>query len=153
MFDLLVAREITRMPIIPTAKYDDETEMIEVSSSEDEEIEVEEPEDSPSPPPARGSRMEQTSGETEAGDDDIEVDDDVEDMGGQPSEAKKRRTEVRSIRDQFEKMVAEASNVSYCLACGGEHNLEECPVHENEQMINHANEIDDGNAIEIPVIL
>ena len=42
------------------------------------------------------TRMEQTSGETDTGVDDIEVDDDAEDMGGQPSEAKKRRTEVRS---------------------------------------------------------
>ena len=97
--------------------------MIEISSSEDEEeeAEVEEPEDDPSSPTARGTRMEQTSGETGAGDDDIEVDDDVEDMGGQPSEAKKRRTEVRSLRDQVEKVVADASNVRYCLVCGGNH--------------------------------
>ena len=93
IFDLLIQKEITRMPTIPTANYDDNPEMIEISSSEDEEeeAEVEEPEDDPSSPTARGTRMEQTSGETGAGDDDIEVDDDVEDMGGQPSEAKKRR--------------------------------------------------------------
>ena len=58
MFDLLLKNEITRMPVIPTANYDDNPEMIEISSSEDEEDEVEEPEDDPSSPPARGSRME-----------------------------------------------------------------------------------------------
>ena len=136
VLDLLLNDEVTRMPIIPTANYDDNPEMIEVSSSEDEEVEAEEPEEDPSSPPARCPRMEQTSGETEAGEDDIEVDDDEEDMGGQPSEAKKRRTEVRSIRDQFEKMVAEASNVSYCLACGGDHNIDACPAQDNEPMID-----------------
>ena len=85
VLDLLLNDEVTRMPIIPTANYDDNPEMIEVSSSEDEEVEAEEPEEDPSSPPARGPRMEQTSGETEAGEDDIEVDDDEEDMGGQPS--------------------------------------------------------------------
>ena len=139
VFDLLLQNEITRMPVIPAANYDDNPEVIEVSSSEDEEDEVDEPEEDPASPPARGSRMEQTSGETDAGGDDIEVDDDEEDMGGRPSEAKKRRTEVRSfrsIRDQFEKMVAEASNVPYCLVCGGDHNLDECPVQDNEPMID-----------------
>ena len=58
VFDLLLKNEITRMPVIPTANYDDNPEMIEISSSEDEEDEVEEPEDDPSSPPARGSRME-----------------------------------------------------------------------------------------------
>ena len=125
------------MPIIPTANYDDNPEMIEISSSEDEEeVEAEEPEDDPSSPTARGTRMEQTSGETDAGVDDIEVDDDVEDMGGQPSEAKKRRTEVRSLRDQFEKVVADASSVRYCLVCGGDHNLDECRAQDNEMVID-----------------
>jgi len=137
VFDLLLQSEITRMPVIPTANYDDNPEMIQISSSEgEEEDEVEEPEEDPSSPPARGSRMEQASGETDAGGDDIEVDDDEEDMGGRPSEAKKRRTEVRSIRDQFEKMVAEASNVRYCLVCGGDHNLDECPAQDSEPMID-----------------
>ena len=137
IFDLLMQKEITRMPIIPTANYDDNPEMIEISSSEDEEeAEVEEPEDDPSSPTARGTRMEQTSGETDAGVDDIEVDDDVEDMGGQPSEAKKRRTEVRSLRDQFEKVVADASNARYCLVCGGDHNLDECQAQDNEMVID-----------------
>jgi len=134
VYDLLLQNEITRMPVIPTANYDDNPEMIEISSSDDEEVEVEEPEDDPTSPPARGSRMEQTSGETDAGGDDIEVDDDEEDMGGRRSEAKKRRTEVRSIRDQFEKMVAEASHVRYCLICGGEHNIDECHLQDNETM-------------------
>ena len=70
------------MPNIPTANYDDNPEMIEISSSEDEEeVEVEEPEDEPPSPTARGTRTEQTSGETDTGVDDIEVDDDAEDMG------------------------------------------------------------------------
>ena len=138
IFDLLIQKEITRMPTIPTANYDDNPEMIEISSSEDEEgeAEVEDPEDDPSSPTARGTRMEQTSGETGAGDDEIEVDDDVEDMGGQPSEAKKRRTEVRSLRDQFEKVVADASNARYCLVCGGNHNLDECQAQDNETVID-----------------
>ena len=127
------------MPTIPTANYDDNPELIEVSSSEDEEEEPEviEPEEDPSSPTARGTRMEQTSGETGAGEgDDIEVDDDAEDMGGQPSEAKKRRTEVRILRDQFEKVVADASNVRYCLVCGGNHNIDECQAQDNEAVID-----------------
>ena len=134
IYDLLLRNEITRMPIIPTANYDDHPEMIEVSSSDDDGDEVEEPDDEPTSPPARGSRMEQTSGETEAGDDDIEIDEDEEDMGGRPSGAKKRRTEVRSIRDQFEKVIAEASQVQYCLNCGGTHDIEDCPLQDNEPM-------------------
>ena len=138
IFDLIMQKVITRMPNIPTANYDDNPETIEISSSEDEEeVEAEEPEDGPSSPTARGTRMEQTSGETDAGVDDIEVDDDdVEDMGGQPSEAKKCRTEVRGLRDQFEKIVADASNARYCPVCGGDHNLDECKAHDNETVID-----------------
>ena len=97
------------MPVIPTANYDDQPEMIEVSSSDDDVDKVEEPDEDPTSPPARGSRMEQTSGETDAGGDDIEIDEDEEDMGGQPSEAKKAPDGGANIRDQFEKMIAEAS--------------------------------------------
>ena len=71
VFDLLLRNEITRMPVVPTANYDDHPEMIEVSSSDDDGDEVEEPDDDPTSPPARGSRMDQTSGETDAGGDDI----------------------------------------------------------------------------------
>ena len=48
------------MPTIPTATYDDNPELIEISSSEDEEEEPEviEPEEDPSSPTARGTRME-----------------------------------------------------------------------------------------------
>ena len=69
IFDLLMQKEITRMPTIPTANYDDNPELIEISSSEDEEEEPEviEPEEDPSSPTARGTRMEQTSGEIGAG--------------------------------------------------------------------------------------
>ena len=134
VFDLLLRNEITRMPVVPTANHDDHPEMIEVSSSDDDGDEVEEPDDDPTSPPARGSRMDQTSGETDAGGDDIEIDEDEEDMGGQPSEAKKRRTEVRNIRDQFEKMIAEASIVHYCFMCGGTHDIEECPMQDDEHM-------------------
>ena len=134
---LLIAKEVTRMHSIPTAKNDDEDEEIEISSDEDEPMEVDEPDDVPTSPTARRSREEQASGETEADGDNIEVDDDgAEDMGGQPSEAKKRRTEVRHLRDQFEKMMADASNVSFCLACGGEHNYDECLGQDNEQMLD-----------------
>ena len=134
IFDLLIRHEITRMPVVPTANYDDHPETIEISSSDDEEVEVEEPDDDPTSPPVRSSRMEQTSGETEAGDDDIEIDVDAEDMGGEPSEAKKRRIGVRSIRDQFDRMVAEASQVNYCFICGGAHDIEQCHLQDNEQM-------------------
>ena len=105
-----------------------------MSLSDDDGDEVEEPDDDPTSPPARGSRMQQTSGETDAGGDDIDIDEDEEDMGGQPSEAKKRRTEVRNIRDQFEKMIAEASHVHYCFICGGTHDIEECPMQDDEHM-------------------
>ena len=90
------------MPVLPAANYDDHPEMVEVSSSDEEMDEVDEPEEETTSPTARGPRAEQTSGETDAGGDDIEVEEDEEDVGGQPSEAKKRRTEVRNIRDQFE---------------------------------------------------
>ena len=138
IFDMIMQKEITRMPNIPAANYDDNPEMIEISSSEDEEeVEAEEPEDETLSPTARGTRTEQTSGETDAGVDDVEVDDeDMEDVGGQPSEAKKRRTEVRGLRDQFEKVVADASNARYCLVCGGDHNLSECRAHDNETVVD-----------------
>jgi hypothetical protein len=134
IFDLLLQHKITRMPVVPTANYDDHPETIEISSSDDDGDKVEEPNNDPTTPPARGSRTEQTSGETEAGGDDIEIDEDEEDMGGQPSEAKKRRTEVRNIRDQFEKMIADASQIQYCFICGGTHDTEGCLLHDNEQM-------------------
>ena len=67
--------------------------MIEISSSDDDEDEVEGPDDDPSSPPARGSRMEQTSGETEAGDDDVEIEEDEEDMGANP--LRRRNVEPR----------------------------------------------------------
>ena len=100
------------MPTIPTANYDDQPGTVEISSDEEEE---EGQDDDPSAPPVRGSRKDQTSGETEAGEDDSEVDEE-EDEGGQPSEAKKRRTEVRSIRELFDKMIREASQVTFLLS-------------------------------------
>ena len=82
IFDLLLQKEITRMPVPPTANYDDHPEMVEVSSSDEDVDEVDEPEEDPTSPTARGPRMEQTSGETDAGGDDIEIDEDEEDTGG-----------------------------------------------------------------------
>ena len=108
--------------------------MVEVSSSDEEMDEVDEPEEETTSPTARGPRAEQTSGETDAGGDDIEVEEDEEDVGGQPSEAKKRRTEVRNIRNQFEKLIADASNVQYCFICGGTHDIDECPTPDDENM-------------------
>ena len=87
VFDLLLQKGITRMPVPPTANYDDHPEMVEISSSDEEVEEVDEPEEETTSPMARGPRVEQTSGETDAGGDDIEIDEDEEDMGGQPSEA------------------------------------------------------------------
>ena len=98
IFNLLLQKKITRMPVLPAANYDDHPEMVEISSSDEEMDEVDEPEEETTSPTARGPRAEQTSGETDAGGDDIEVEEDEEDVGGQPSEAKKRRTEVRNIR-------------------------------------------------------
>ena len=101
VMELLIAKEVTRMQNILTTANDDKDIEIEISSDEDVEMEVDEPDDVPPSPTARRSREGQTSGDTEAGGDDIEVDDDgAEDMGGQPSEAKKRRTDVRHLRDQ-----------------------------------------------------
>ena len=135
MFELLTQRQITRMPIIPTANYDDHPETIEISSSDEGEgDEVEEPDDDAPSPPARGTRMEQTSGETEAGNDDINIDEEDDDVGGQPSEAKKRRTDIRGIRDQFDELMAKASEIRFCFICGGDHNFEQCPQHDTEQM-------------------
>ena len=134
IFNLLLQKKITRMPVLPAANYDDHPEMVEVSSSDEEMDEVDEPEEETTSPTARGPRAEQTSGETDAGGDDIEVEEDEEDVGGQPSEAKKRRTEVRNIRNQFEKLIADASNVQYCFICGGKHDIDECPTPDDENM-------------------
>ena len=135
IYDLLEKQGITRMPTIPTANYDDQPETVQISSDEEEE---EGQDDDPSAPPVRGSK-DQTSGETEAGEGDIEVDDEEEDEGGEPSEAKKRRTEVRSIREQFGKMIREASHVKFCFQCGGEHNLEQCPQQGDDLMASTLN--------------
>ena len=134
IFDLLLQKRITRMPVPPTANYDDHPEMIEISSSDEEMDEVDEPEEETTSPTARGPRVKQTSGETDAGGDDIEIDEDEEDMGGQPSEAKKRRTEVRNIREQFEKLIADAATVQYCFICGGMHDIDECSTPDDENM-------------------
>ena len=134
IFNLLLQKKITRMPVLPAANYDDHPEMVEVSSSDEEMDEVDEPEEETTSPTARGPRVEQTSGETDAGGDDIEVDEDEEDVGGQPSEAKKRRTEVRNIRNQFEKLIADASTVQYCFICGGMHDIDECSIPDDENM-------------------
>ena len=137
IFDLLNQQRITRMPTIPTANYDDQPEMVEISSDEEEEEGGQD--DDLSTPPVRVSRKDQTSGETEAGEDELEVDDEEEDVGGQPSEAKKRRTEGRSIREQFDKMIKEASQVKFCFQRGGEHNLEQCPHKDDDLMANALN--------------
>ena len=134
IFDLLMQKKITRMPVLPAANYDDHPEMVEISSSDEEMDEVDEPEEETTSPTARGPRVEQTSGETDAGGDDIEVDEDEEDVGGQPSEAKKRRTEVHNIRNQFEKLIADASTVQYCFICGGMHDIDECSIPDDENM-------------------
>ena len=134
IFNLLLQKKITRMPVLPAANYDDHPEMVEVSSSDEEMDEVDEPEEETTSPTARGPRVEQTSGETDAGGDDIEVEEDEEDVGGQPSEAKKRRTEVRNIRNQFEKLIADASTVQYCFICGGMHDIDECSIPDDENM-------------------
>ena len=134
IFDLLLQKKITRMPVLPAANYDDHPEMVEDSSSDEEMDEVDEPEEETTSPTARGPRAEQTSGETDAGGDDIEVEEDEEDVGGQPSEAKKRRTQVRNIRNQFGKLIADASNVQYCFICGGMHDIDECPTPDDENM-------------------
>ena len=134
VFNLLLQKKITRMPVLPAANYDDHPEMVEVSSSDEEMDEADEPEEETTSPTARGPRAEQTSGETDAGGDDIEVEEDEEDVGGQPSEAKKRRTEVRNIRDRFEKLIADASNVQYCFSCGGMHDIDECSTPDDENM-------------------
>ena len=46
-----------------------------------------------------------------------------------------RRTEVRNIREQFEKLIADASIVRYCFICGGVHDIEECPMQDDENIL------------------
>ena len=137
IFDLLQKNQITRMPNIPKANYDDLPETVEISSDEDEE-EDEEPDEGPTTPSARGSRKEQTSGETETGEGDDKAEEEDEDMGGQPSEAKKRRTEVRIIRDQFDEMIKklQASDAKVCFICGGAHGIDECVQQDDDQTKN-----------------
>lgn len=80
----------------------------------------EDQDDDLSPPTVRGSRKDQTSGETEAGEGDVDMDDDEGDDEGHPSGAKKRRTGVRNIREQFDRMIEEATQVNFGFLCGGE---------------------------------
>ena len=82
------------------------------------------------------------------------MDDDEGDDGGQPSEAKKRRTEVRNIREQFDKMIEEVTQVNFCFHCGGEHNLEQCPQRRDDLMANALNRMRTvmGRTIEISII-
>ena len=93
VFNLLLQKKITRMPVLPAANYDDHPEMVEVSSSDEEMDEVDEPEEETTSPTARGPRAEQTSGETDAGGDDIEVEEDEEDVGANPR--RRRSAELR----------------------------------------------------------
>ena len=41
---------------------------------------------------------------------------------------------MRNIRDQFEKMIADASTVQFCFICGGVHDIDECPMQDDENM-------------------
>ena len=124
--------------------------MVEVSSSDEEVDEADEPEEETTSPTARGPRAEQTSGETDAGGDDIEVEEDEEDVWGQPSEAKKRRTEVRNIRDRFEKLIADASNVQYCFWNAWHWWVLHTGWREHERHIV-AHETDHGWKVKIPI--
>ena len=40
---------------------------------------------------------------------------------------------MRNIREQFEKLIADASIVRYCFICGGVHDIEECPMQDDEK--------------------
>ena len=135
---LLLSKGVSRMKEIPADTNEEPDVEIEISSDEDVEmVEEEEPEGVPPSPTARRTREGQSSGDTEAEGDEIEVDhEEAEDMGGQPSEAKKRRTDVRHLRIQLEKMMSDASEVRYCLACGGEHNVEQCPEQDHEKLLD-----------------
>ena len=53
--------------------------------------------------------------------------------GGQPSETKKRRTEVRIIRDQFNEMIKKASDAKVCFICGGVHGIEDCAQYDDDR--------------------
>ena len=134
---LLLSKGVTRMKEIPADANEEPDVEIEISSDEDVEMVEDEPEGVPPSPTARRSREGQSSGDTEAEGDEIEVDDEgTEDMGGQPSKAKKRRTDVRHLRIQLEKMMSDASEAVYCLACGGEHNVEQCRQQDNEKLLD-----------------
>ena len=65
-------------------------------------------------------------------DGDVEIEED-DARGGQPSETKKRRTEVRIIRDQFNEMIKKASEVKVCFICGGLHGIEECAQYDEDR--------------------
>ena len=67
------------------------------------------------------------------------MDDEEEDGEGHPSEAKKRRTGVRNIREQFDRMIEEATQVNFCFQCGGEHKLEQCPHRGDDLTANALN--------------
>ena len=128
------------MPSIPEANYDDLPETVEISSDEDVE-EDEEPDEGPTTPSARGSRKEQTSGETETGEGGDKAEEEDDDMGEQPSEAKKRRTEVRIIRDQFDEIIKKASDAKVCFICGGALGIDECAQQDDDQTKNALNHV------------
>ena len=50
IFNLLLQKKITRMPVLPAANYDDHPEMVEISSSDEEMDEVDEPEEETTSP-------------------------------------------------------------------------------------------------------
>ena len=83
VMELLLSKGVTRMKEIPTAANEEAGVEIEISADEDVEMGAEEPEGVPPSPTARRSREGQSSGDTEADGDEIEVDDEgAEDMGG-----------------------------------------------------------------------
>ena len=55
------------------------------------------------------------------------------------SDAKKRRTGVRNIREQFDRLIEEATQVNFCFQCGAEHSLELCPHRGDDLMANALN--------------
>ena len=89
----------------------------------------------PTTPTARGPRAEQTSGETDAGAGDIEIEEEEDDHGG-PTFGKRRSAELRcgTFVNRFEKLIADALDVQYCFICGGRHGIDECTTPDDENM-------------------
>eukprot|EP00435_Cladocopium_sp_Y103_P061746 s290_g23.t1 len=119
---LLKEHKVTRMTTPPRARNEDDP--VEISSDEGDGDEFSGTVERDQPEPCdEDEDMDQEPEEAE----DVEMGGEDEDEEEPHSEAKKRRTEVRQTKNQFQELVNNAANVVFCFHCGGQHHIENCP--------------------------